>query len=90
VRERHARCFAERVVGNPGFGSAEDLEAIRRFVVDGDNHAAALGWALRRERHDLAMRLVAGTPHYWYAAPQGNDQLRWLADRIGRSAVDPV
>lgn len=82
IRTRHARWYADRTTAQPAHGSLEDLAQARRMRFDRTNHTAALDWALRSGRHELATRLAAGVALYWYAGAGGTDDLRGLVTSL--------
>jgi predicted ATPase/DNA-binding SARP family transcriptional activator len=90
VRLRHCRhfaAFAETAV--PHLRTHAEAEWMARLDAEVDNFRAALDWALREARPDLAVRLAGWLGKYWEFRGASLEGARWLEAAI-EAAGDEV
>src|SRR5918997_891894 len=85
VRCAHAEYFlALAEEADPMLWGAEDAAWLDRLEQEHDNMRTALSWAIEHEEGELALRLGAALPWFWYMEGYYGEGRRWLEAALGK------
>jgi predicted ATPase/transcriptional regulator with XRE-family HTH domain len=92
MRDRHlAWCVGLVERASPELVRADQKRWFRRLDIEHDNLRVALGWALERQRGDLAQRLGAALHRFWILRGHFDEGRRWLEQALLlESGVSPT